>query len=191
MIRRHSIKALITFATALVLGATAQSVVATEPIKLASDLGRVASSQEQTITVYLNLHDQAGFDSEVANLYDPASPTFHRWLTDADLAKYAPTEAEVQTVKAELTRQGLTIISADPHNFSVRARAAVSTIEAAFGTELHTFSHKGANFQAPVRPAQLAGQAGALVAATVGLERYATHPQFTVGRDPLPGKPLF
>jgi subtilase family serine protease len=193
MIHRHSIIASITFALATwALGATAQSFAATESIKpLASDRGRVASSQEQAITVYLNLHDQAGFDREVANLYDPASPTFHRWLTDADLARYAPTEAEVQTVKAELTRQGLTVISADPHNFSVRARAAVSTIEAAFGTELHTFSYKGANFQAPVRPAQLAGQAGALVAATVGLERHAAHPQFTIARDPLTGKPLF
>ena len=193
MIRRHSIKASITFATALgFLGATAQSFAATESIKaLTSDRGRVASSQEQTVTVYLNLHDQAGFDREVAKLYDPASPTFHRWLTDADLARYAPTEAEVQTVKAELMRQGLTIISADPNNFSVRARAAVSTIEAAFGTELHTLSYKGVNFQAPVRPAQLAGQAGALVAATVGLERHAAHPQFTIARDPLTGKPLF
>jgi subtilase family serine protease len=193
MIHRHSIKASITFALATcALGATAQSFAATESIKaLASDRGRVASSQEQTVTVYLNLHDHAGFDREVANLYDPASPTFHRWLTDADLARYAPSEAEVQTVKAELTRQGLTIISADPNNFSVRAHAAVSTIEAAFGTELHTFSYKGANFQAPVRPAQLAGQAGALVAATVGLERHAAHPQFTIARDPLTGKPLF
>jgi subtilase family serine protease len=197
MMHRQSIRASITFATALVfatcaLGATAQSFAATESIKpLVPDRGRVTSSQEQTVTVYLNLHDQAGFDREVANLYDPASPTFHRWLTDADLARYAPTEAEVQTVKAELTRQGLTIISADPNNFSVRARAPVSTIEAAFGTELHTFSYKGANFQAPVRPAQLAGQAGALVAATVGLERHAAHPQFTIARDPLTGKPLF
>jgi subtilase family serine protease len=101
MIRRHSIKASITFAIALVfatcaLGATAQSFATTESIKpLASDRGRVASSQEQTITVYLNLHDQAGFDREVANLYDPASPTFHRWLTDADLVRYATHFADI------------------------------------------------------------------------------------------------
>jgi hypothetical protein len=62
MIHRHSIKASITFAAALVfatcaLGASAQSFAATDSIKApASDRGRVASSQEQTVTVYL--HDR-------------------------------------------------------------------------------------------------------------------------------------
>ena len=51
--------------------------------RLAKDLGRVAAG-EQSISVYLNLHDQAGFDQAVRDLYDPASANFHHWFTDAD-----------------------------------------------------------------------------------------------------------
>jgi len=56
----------------------------------ASDLGRVASAQEITITVQLQLQDKAAFDKAVDALYDPESPTFHKWLTEEDLKKYAP-----------------------------------------------------------------------------------------------------
>ena len=29
-------------------------------------------------------------------LYDPTSPTFHKWMTDADLKTYAPTDAQLE-----------------------------------------------------------------------------------------------
>src|ERR1700733_12598439 len=61
------------------LGASAQPVGGGQvgSLTAAKDLGRVVSDQEQTISVYLNLHNQAGFDQAVSALYDPASPTFH------------------------------------------------------------------------------------------------------------------
>jgi len=157
--------------------------------RLAKDLGRVAAG-EQSISVYLKLHDQAGFDQAVRDLYDPASANFHHWFTDADFAKYAPTAAEMQMVRSELERQGLQTISVDPLNFSLRVHGGSSTIETAFQTELHTYSYRTSSFQGFARPATLAGSAGNLVAATVGLERHHTHPQFIIAKDPLTGKPL-
>ncbi len=157
--------------------------------RLAKDLGRVAAG-EQSISVYLNLHDQAGFDQAVRDLYDPASANFHHWFTDADFAKYAPTAAEMQIVRSELERQGLKTVSVDPLNFSLRVRGSSSAIETAFQTELHTYSYRTSSFQGSVRPAKLAGSAGNLIAATVGLERHQAHPQLTIAKDPLTGKPL-
>jgi subtilase family serine protease len=158
--------------------------------RLAKDLGRVAAGEEQSISVYLKLHDQAGFDQAVRDLYDPASATFHHWFTDADFAKYAPTAAEMQMVRSELERQGLQTVSVDPMNFSLRVRGSGSAIQAAFQTELHTFSYRTSSFHAAIRPAKLTGAAGNLVAATVGLERHQAHPQLTIAKDPLTGKPL-
>jgi subtilase family serine protease len=158
--------------------------------RLAKDLGRVAAGEVQSISVYLNLHDQAGFDQAVRDLYDPASANFHHWFTDADFAKYAPTAAEMQIVRSELEQRGLKTVSVDPQNYSLRVRGSSSAIETAFQTELHTYSYRTSSFQGFVRPAKLAGSAGNLVAATVGLERHHTHPQFTIAKDPLTGKPL-
>jgi subtilase family serine protease len=160
-------------------------------LELASDRGRVAPAQEQTITVLLKLHDQADFDQAVSDLYDPQSPSFHKWFTDTDFARYAPTSAELQTVRGELEMQGLTTIFVDPQNFSLRVRGNNKAIETAFQTELHMFSYKGTAFQAPTRVAKLAGAAGDLVAATVGLERHTVHPQLTIAKNPLTGQPLF
>jgi len=153
------------------------------------DLGRVVSAQEQTISVYLKLHDQAGFDRAVSALYDPASPRFHQWFTDADFAKYAPTAAELQTVRTELERQGLKTVSVDPLNFSLRVRGSTTAIETAFHTELHTYSYGKSAVQTPTREPKLAGYAGDLVAATVGVERHQAHPQMARAIDPQTGKP--
>src|SRR5579859_285381 len=154
------------------------------------DLGRVVSDQEQTVSVYLNLHDQAGFDQAVSALYDPASPTFHHWFTDSDFAKYAPTAAELRTVRAELERQGLKTVSVDPLNFSLRVRGSTTAIETAFHTELHSYSYGTSVVQTPIREPKLAGFAGDLVAATVGVERHQAHPQLAIAKNPSTGKPL-
>ena len=163
---------------------------------LATDHGRVAPDQEQSITVFLKLHDQAGFDRAVAEMYDPASPTYHQWFTDADFAKYAPTGAEMTTVKKELEAHGLRTIAVDPQNFSIRVRGAASAIEDAFQTELHTFTYKNkknetTSFQAPLQEGLLTGAAGSLVAATSGLERHQMHPNVEIAKNPSTGLPLF
>src|SRR5271170_1353228 len=160
-------------------------------LALATDHGRVAAEQEQSITVFLKLHDQAGFDQAVADLYDPTSPSYHKWFTDADFTKYAPTDAEMNTVREELEGHGLSMISIDPQNFSIRVHGTVSAIESAFQTELHTFTYKNTSFQAPQREAILSCTAGDLVAVTAGLERHKVHPNFEIAKNPSTGQPLF
>ena len=159
--------------------------------QLAEDRGPVDKDKEQTLTVMLKLHDQAGYDKAVEALYDPASPTFHKWFTDADFAKYAPTAAELKTVKDELERQGLSVVSVDPKNFSIRVHGSTGKVESAFQTRLHTFSYKGKTFQAHITDAQLAGEADSLVEYVVGLDRHRAVPQIMYAKNPATGKPLF
>jgi subtilase family serine protease len=54
-------------------------------IQVSQDLGLADPSVEINITVHLKLNDKAAFDKAVDALYDPASPTFHKWMTNADL----------------------------------------------------------------------------------------------------------
>jgi subtilase family serine protease len=95
---------LMSIATLTLPAAVAQRIDNNVPegIRQASDLGRVASTQEINITVHLEPQNKAVFDKAVDALYNPASPTFHRWFTEADLKKYAPakeqSDARVQMI---------------------------------------------------------------------------------------------
>jgi len=160
-------------------------------LQLASDQGRVAADTDQTLTIILKLHNQAAFDAAVKDLYDPESSSYHKWFTDADFAKYAPTAADLKTVQAELSKQGLSVVSVDPQNFSIRVHGNTGTIEKAFQTELHTFTYKGFTFQAHIRDAQLLGAAGELVDSVVGLDRHQVKPQLTVVKNPVTNQQLF
>ncbi len=74
---------LMSIAILTIPAAAAQQVAddVSEGIRQASDLGRVAPSQQITITVQLQMRNKAAFDKAVDALYDRESPTFHKWLT--------------------------------------------------------------------------------------------------------------
>jgi len=145
----------------------------------ASDLGRVAPSQEMTITVQLQMQNKAAFDKVVDALYDPESPTFHKWLTEEDLKKYAATREQSDAVRKELDSHGLEILSADEDGFSIRARGTAANVESAFNTEIHEFQRDGQIFRANVENARLSGAAGDYVAAVAGLESHQARPSLS------------
>ncbi len=168
---------LISIATLILPAAVAQRTADNVPegIRQASDLGRVASTQEINITVQLQLQNKAAFDKAVDALYDHASPTFHHWLTEQDLKKYAPAKEQSDAVRKELESHNLEILSAD--GFSIRARGTTANVESAFNTELHEFQRNGKVFRANVVSARLSGAAGDYVAGVAGLESHQAQPQ--------------
>lgn len=139
-------------------------------VRQASDLGRVNATEPTTVTVHLQLQNKAAFDKEVDALYDPTSSTYHKWLTDADLAKYAPAKEQSDAVRKELESHGLEVLSAD--GFSIRARGTAANVESAFNTQIHNFQLNGKVFRAHVVNARLSGPAGDYVAAVAGLESH-------------------
>ena len=70
-----------------------------EGVRQARDLGPIDAAREINITVQLKLQNQDAFDKVVDALYDPASPTFHHWLTEEQLQKYAPSKESVNAVR--------------------------------------------------------------------------------------------
>ena len=109
-------------------------------IRISKDLGRVNGSTEINITVHLQLTDKAAFDKAVDALYDPTSPTYHQWMSNADLQKYAPAKEQRQIVLQELEKNGLTILSTDTIGFTVRAHGTIANVEKAFNTEIHQYT---------------------------------------------------
>jgi subtilase family serine protease len=162
----------------LTLPAFAQRIVNNVPpgIRQASDLGLMDPMKEINITVQLRIPDDAGFKRMVNDLYDPESPKFHKWLTDADLKEFAPSQEHVDAVRKELQIHGLTILLTDKNGFSIRARGSVGSVESAFHTHIHEFQRNGKIFRANVENAHLSGSVGDYVATVAGIESHEVHP---------------
>ena len=139
---------------------------------VSTDLGRIQPAAPITLTVHLNMHDQAAFDNAVKAIYTPGSPTYHRWMTSSQIAGYAPTADEVQSVVSALKSNGLAVLSTAPDNLSIRVRGPAEAVENAFQTQIHEFKRQGKTYHANMTPAALAGAAGSLVRGVTGLTNF-------------------
>jgi subtilase family serine protease len=177
---------LIALLAVAVSSVSAQQVASNVPagIQLSKDLGPSDPTEEINITVHFQLPNRAAFDKAVDALYDRTSPTYHHWMTNADLAKFAPSVAQRQIVSDELKRNGLTIVSTDRIGFFLRAHGTIGTVEHAFNTEIHDFEYKGKTFRANVRNAQLSGEAAKYVSTVAGIERHQVRPMISRALNP-------
>lgn len=184
------------FAVALLLSSGAGILTAQihqdvpRSIQQAIDVGAVNPGEEVNITVHLEFSNKPGFDKAVEALYDPESPQYERWLTDADLKAYAPSVKAVAAVKTQLLKNGLTVISEDPLGFSIRAHGTLSSVQQAFQTEIHQYTLNGRTFRGHVQPAVLTGGAHVYVHTVSGLDGAQARPLARAAINPRTGKAL-
>ena len=153
------------------------------------DAGKADYSQVINVTVYLKLRNAADFSKRVDALYEPNSPTFRHWLTDADLQLYAAPRSQMNAVREALAKQGLTVLSTDRDGFSIRARGTIARMASAFGTQIHEFTRDGVTFRAPLTAPRLSGASGAFVDTVAGLESHVARPYLARALDPQTMQP--
>jgi len=158
--------------------------------ELSSDLGSAQPLKQSTITVHLKMHNEESFDKTLDALYTPGSSSYHQWMTQDDLAKYAPTPDEIEAVKTELTAHGLSIVSVSSDKLSIRTRGSIASMESAFQTQIHEFKRDGTIFHANITPAKLAGSAGDLVESVSGLSNFPLKSMAKRPIDPATGKSI-
>jgi subtilase family serine protease len=72
--------------------------------------GRLPATNQLRLAIGLPLRDPAGLDTFLAQVYDPASPVLHEFLTPAELTKrFGPTEQDYEAVKTFARTNGLVI----------------------------------------------------------------------------------
>ena len=155
------------------LAAQGQPVAGNTPafVAGAAKAGRVGSGDVLTVSLWLRPHGQAAMDALAADLYNPASPNYRRWLKhDEIVARFMPTAAEAATVESFLRAQGLTVTGEGPDHFFVRAQGTVAAIEKAFGVTLSTYVVGRQTFRANDRDPVITGPAAALVQVVSGLD---------------------
>ncbi len=99
-------------------------------------------------------------DRLLAQLHDPSSPNYHRWLTPDEYGRrFGVSDADLNAVVAWLRGHGFSIDEIAPGRGWVNFSGTVAQIEAAFHTEIHRYDVSGrlhySNANSPSIPAGL------------------------------------
>jgi len=132
-------------------------------VRRSSDLGRLDPSRHLTgmsVLLQPSPAQKADRAQTLRALQDPASPSYHHWLSPEDYAsRFGASPADVAHVSAWLAAQGLTVDGPSRTSTRVGFSGDVGVIESAFDTELHAIELDGADHfamtVAPSIPADL------------------------------------
>jgi subtilase family serine protease len=139
-----------------------------EPANLAAP---AASDDQMVFSVWLGRRNTAGLGRELAGLYDPASPQYHRWLTpDQFHARYSPSPAQVAAVRTWLTDAGFQIADVPANRAFVTASGTVAQVEATFDVAENMYRIDGTTVRAPSADPAVPKAIAPLVQAITGLD---------------------
>jgi len=140
-----------------------------------------------SVTVVLNLSDEAGRDALAKDLNDPDSPYYNTTIgLNEFTARFGPTQQAYDSVLAYLRQNGFTLTSGSVNRRTLTVSGTRAQAERAFNVNIDDYQLGDRTFHAissePSVPAALAP----LIASVLGLSNKA---QWTPAVDPSPAKP--
>jgi subtilase family serine protease len=117
-------------------------------------VGHVPSSQLLSLAISLPLRNQAELDDLLQQIYDPQSPSYHKYLSVKEFSeRFGPTEADYAAVQQYSKAQGLDIIDTPANRMVLDVEAPAAAIESAFHVTLNLYQHptESRTFYAPDR----------------------------------------
>ena len=113
---------------------------------------RLPDTQRLNLAIGLPLRKQTALTTLLQQLYDPASPSYHQWLTPEQFAdKFGPTKADYEAVIGWAKAHGLNVTATHPNRMVLDVEGAVVDIEAAFHLTMRVYQHprEARTFHAP------------------------------------------
>jgi subtilase family serine protease len=108
----------------------------------AKPVGQLPSDRIMNLDVVLPLRDQAGLEAFLADLYDPSSSVYRKFLTVPEFtAKFGPTQANYDAVVGWARKNGFEVVGGTRDGMDVQIRGTVAAVEFAFHVEMRTFQH--------------------------------------------------
>ncbi len=112
----------------------------------ARTIGRLPADQVMNLDIVLPLRDQAGLKSLLSDIYNPASPSYRRFLTVQEFtSKFGPSQEDYDAVVIFAKSNGLTIVGGTRDGMDVQVKAPVAAVEAAFHVNMSTYQHPTEN----------------------------------------------
>lgn len=163
MIRKLSIRFLavtaVLFAAAAFSHAQLQSVL-THHVReatrngQASVLGRLPANQNMNLVLVLQLRNQDELESLLSDLYNPDSPSYHKFLTvDEFTARFGPTQDDYNTLIDFAHENGLKVVATSPNRVNLQVSGTVANVERALNVHMNVYQHptESRTFFAPDR----------------------------------------
>ena len=127
-----------------------------------NDLGVRDSGAAMTgiLLMHRSPENDAAFKTYLDQLHDPASPNFHKWLTNAQIGTtFGPATEDLARISQWLADKGFTVHSASPDGSTMQFDGTVGQMSQAFHTSIHNLGVRGeahyANVTDPELPAAL------------------------------------
>jgi subtilase family serine protease len=120
----------------------------------AKPIGQLPSDRIMKLDVVLTLRDQAGLDSFLKELYDPASPSYRHFLTVPEFTeRFGPTQEDYDAVVRFARANGFAVVGGTRDGMDVQIEGPVSAVEIAFHVAMGTYQHptESRTFYAPDR----------------------------------------
>jgi hypothetical protein len=160
----------------------------TKPKAIASaqDMGAMSSAQtlrNMVLVLKPSAAQQAALKSELANLYNRNSKSYHQWLTPAQFgAAYGPSAADVAKVEGWLQSQGLTPTAVANGRQWIEFTGSVQQVNTAFATSMHQFALNGQKHYANATDISIPSAITPVVAGVLSLNNFQAQPLHT---DPI------
>jgi hypothetical protein len=117
-------------------------------------LNPLAATNRLDLAISLPLRNPRQLDQLLHELYDPASPNFHQWLTpDRFTENFGPTAADYRALAAWAQANGLAVTKEHPNRLILDVRGSVADIARAFHVTMSVYQHptEKRHFYAPDR----------------------------------------
>ncbi|MGA9421984.1 MAG: protease pro-enzyme activation domain-containing protein [Rhodanobacteraceae bacterium] len=147
-----------------------------EPAGSLAKNGQVASEADQplSLTVVLKRDDEAGFQHYLRDVYDPQSPVYRQFLSQAELAaRFGPSAADYRQVLDYLQAQGFQLAEQSANRLTLTVSGTRAQAEQAFDVHIGDYRIGDRTFYANDRDPSLPGAIAVHVQAITGLSDLA------------------
>ena len=112
----------------------------------------------------------------VADLQNPASPNFHKWLTAVEFGqRFGVAESDIRTITDWLKSRGFTVNSVYESNMVIDFSGNAGQVRNAFHTAIHNLDVNGAHHIANVSDPQIPQALAPVVAGVVSMHDFRPH----------------
>jgi kumamolisin len=167
---------------------TALSSEVVSAVSHANHTGSLASSTKLSLEISLAPRDEAGLDSFVKAVSDPASAQYKDYLTVPEFAsRYGASATTIAAVTSYLKSAGLSVGAVTANRLTIATSGTAAEAEKAFGVTIGTYQDATkrafyANTAAPTLPAGIASE----VDGVAGLSNYAQQSHLSVTSKATP-----
>jgi Pro-kumamolisin, activation domain/Bacterial Ig-like domain (group 3) len=115
---------------------------------------------------------------------DPASPSYHKWLTQAQFGQqFGMSQADLDKVSAWLQQEGFTINFTAQSNNAIHFSGSIASVEKAFQTQIHNYTVNGEQHYANSTQISIPTALAGLVSNVRGLDDFRPAPRIRFARS--------